>query len=229
MVILVLRNLGINWVKIEKYWTLLRPVEIWMFNHKRNHYFVNSTEKRDRIQVIPLITGIFLLEFLQIYGKCKKSLDFSSWFYDVHVQLSKLLDQYLVQLGKYVTGELLCTLILIKPCRFSPVGPIRILSIPTVCLLPDLICIVLPQRTSKDPELLFLPSFPVFSWFRLIGTLRGVKRDYHVILTFPYTRLHLFLSDPLGLKSVCRNFMLICHLSTVRLLYGYGKPTTQFF
>ena len=30
------------------------------FNHKRNNYFVNSTEKSDRFQVILLITGIYL-------------------------------------------------------------------------------------------------------------------------------------------------------------------------
>ena len=71
-------------------------------------------------------------------------------------------------------------------------GDIRILSIPTMCLLPDLFHMFLPQRghTYADVQgpgtILFSHSFSSFLGFGP-WALGGVKHVYHLILIFPDT------------------------------------------
>ena len=68
-----------NWVKkkdagpLGRYETNKTCRNSGCFNYERNHYFVNSTDKSDRSQVIPLITGIFLLNFYK-YMVCARSV-----------------------------------------------------------------------------------------------------------------------------------------------------------
>ena len=158
-----------------------------------------------------------------------EEFSFFQLVYGVNVQVSKFLDQYLLQLGKYIIGELSGTLIWFSPSHFSPVGDIRILSIPSI--LPAILHVFchkedIQMQSFKVPEL-FLSH--ILSLLFLAWDLRhwgGVKHDYHVILTFPYTLLHLFLLDPLGPMSVCRKFA-IC-LQPVYFMAIVDRPHTSF-
>ena len=122
---------------------------------------------------------LFSFKFLQIYGKFQKRLDFSKWLYDLHVELSNVFDPYLLQLGNMLLVNCPVHLFSFSPSHFSPIGDIRILSIPSMCILPDLFRMLLPQkrtyicRLSKSQNYSFLQSFPFFSWFELTGIRVG--------------------------------------------------------
>ena len=71
------------------------------FNHKRNHYFFKSTEKKsDRFQVIPVIrvTGFSLLNFYKYLISAERVQIVSVGFMIYICTVIKILDLYLLQL-----------------------------------------------------------------------------------------------------------------------------------
>ena len=56
----------------------------------------------------PIYNWNISFKFPQKYGKSQMSLDFSRWFYDVHVQFNiRIINPYLLQLGKKLLASCL--------------------------------------------------------------------------------------------------------------------------
>ena len=112
-------------------------------------------------------------------------------------------------------------------------GHIQSLLIPTMCMLPDLFCMLLPQRghiyedfQSPRTSILSHP-FPSFFWFWAHRYWSGVKHVYNVILTFPYSWDTFSFQTLYDLcHSVCWKFD-ICLLS-VYFMAMVNRPHSSF-
>ena len=138
-------------------------------NSKYFHYFVNST---DRSQVIPLITDFFLIS-TNIW-EVPEEFRFSSWFYDVHVQLSTLFTPIFTAAGKRMLLASCPVPLLFKPkvilALHETSGSYWYLQ--CVCCQAYFACFCHKEdmQISKIPELFFSPILPFVSWLGLTGT-----------------------------------------------------------